>query len=62
MIQIFNVLGIKSKLCKFIIRAILCISLKNSNILHAVLHLIKELDDDSLNVVSDAIRDKLESS
>ena len=35
--------------------------LQNSNLLQATLHLIKELDAESLEVISDAIRNRLES-
>ena len=34
---------------------------QNANVLQAVLHLVKELDADSLEVVADAVRNRLDS-
>ena len=36
------------------------ITLQNSNLLQAALHLVKELDTDSLEVLADAVRNRLE--
>ena len=41
-------------------RLMLPITFQNSNLLQAALHLVKELDTDSLEVLADAVRNRLE--